>query len=348
MKLSLEQIRSITTGAVRVEKENSKIRFYRFTEEQTVLYEKISNEQDRKFNERCNATAGTRLRFRTNSRKLKLAGEVVQCTSRTYYSFDIFVNGKMLACIDNFSQVHLPVNYTEVDLPLNKFSKEVDLGDGNKEVCVYFPWSVFPLLEEVCLDDGAFVEAVKPEKKLLAFGDSITQGYDALRPSMRYTSCLADKLGAEELNKGIGGEVFFPALAETKDDFSPDYITVAYGTNDFGGRTEEDFKKRCKAFFVALSNQYPESKIFAITPIWRSDYKSERSFGSFENVEEGIRDAVSRLQNITVILGFDLVPKSEEYFSDLRLHPNDKGFQYYADNLCSEITKILEKEFDKC
>lgn len=341
MKLSLEEIRSITTGAVHIEEENDKLRFYRFTEEQTELYEEVSIRDGRTFNDRCKATAGVRFWFKTNSRKLKMVGEVSQCTSRTYYSFDVFVNGKMRACIDNFSQAELPVNYTEVAFPLGGFSKEIELGDGDKEICVYFPWSVFPLLEEVCLDDGAAVEPIKPQKKLLAFGDSITQGYDALRPSVRYASCLADKLGAEELNKGIGGEVFFPALAQTKDDFSPDYITVAYGTNDFSLTEEADFKVRCSEFYTALSKNYPQSKIFAITPIWRSDYQGERAFGPFENVEKYIYSMAADLENVTVISGFDLVPKDSKYYSDLRLHPNDEGFAFYADNLYDQIKKYL-------
>lgn len=172
---------------------------------------------------------------------------------------------------------------------------------------MYLPWSVCPVVDEVSLDDGAYVVPVKPDKRLLAFGDSITQGYDALRSSVRYTSLLADKLQAEEFNKGIGGEVFFPALAQIKDDISPDYITVAYGTNDWSKKTEEDFKVRCREFYVALSNHYPQAKIFAITPIWRKDYQGERAFGSFEPVEKGIRAAVVNLPDVMVISGFDFV-----------------------------------------
>lgn len=341
VKLNLEQIKGITTGAVRVEKENDKLRFHRFTEEQEALYGKISAEQDRSFNKRCMATAGVRLRFKTNSKTLKLKLEALESTSRYYYSFDVFVNDKAVGYLDNFSDIEMPAAYTEVVLPRGKAEKEFELGNGDKEVCVYFPWSVCPVFEEIGLDDGAYIKPIKSNKKLLAFGDSITQGYDALRSSMRYVSLLADKLNAEELNKGIGGEVFFPELAKTKDDFSPDYITVAYGTNDFSTRTEEDFKVRCKDFFVALSKNYPNSKIFAITPIWRKDYDGERIFGEFFKVDEYIRTVCENLENVTVISGFDLVPKDENYYSDLRLHPNDKGFEFYADNLYNEIKKYL-------
>ncbi len=341
MKLSLEQIESITTGVVRVAEENGTIRFHRFTEEQEVLYGKISAVEDRSFNKRCVATAGVRLWFTTNSKMLKMKLEALESTSRQYYSFDVFVDGKPLGYIDNFSSVELPQAYTEVELPRGKAEKEFSLGDGEKEVCVYFPWSVCPAVEEIAVDDGAYITPVKPAKKLLAFGDSITQGYDALRSSHRYVSLLADKLGAEELNKGIGGEVFFPDLAKTKDEFHPDYVTVAYGTNDFSLREEDDFKVRCRDFYVALSQNYPDSKIFAITPVWRSDYQGKRAFGPFENVERYIREAVADLENVTVISGFDLVPKDTKYYADLRLHPNDAGFAFYADNLYKEISKYL-------
>jgi hypothetical protein len=50
---------------------------------------------------------------------------------------------------------------------------------------------------------------------------------------------------------------------------------------------------------------------------------------------------VADLPNVTVISGFDFVPKDETYFSDLRLHPNDKGFECYSENLYSEICKAL-------
>ena len=347
MKLNLEQIKSITLGAVRVEEENGKLRFHRFTEEQEALYGRISAEQGRSFNKRCMATAGVKLRFKTNSETLKLKLEALESTSRHYYSFDVFVIGKPIGYLDNFSDTEMPAAYTEVVLPRGKAEKEFDLGEGDKEVCIYFPWSINPVFEEIGLDDGAYIEPIKPDKKLLAFGDSITQGYDALRPSGSYISILSDRLHAEVLNKGIGGEVFFPELALTKEDLEPDYITVAYGTNDFGTRTYEDFMVRCKGFFVALSKKYPNSKIFAITPIWRKDHNGERVFGEFFKVEEYIKTVCENLENVTVILGYDLVPKDEKYFSDLRLHPNDKGFKYYADNLYNEISKILEKEFDK-
>lgn len=340
MKLDFEQIKSITTGAVHIEEENNGIAFFRFTKEQTELY-RITSEN---FYNRVFATAGVRFMFKTDSKSLCLSAVVERKTSRCYFSFDVYADGKAVGYMDNFSGVELPENYTETDLPMGEFSKEFDLGDGEKTVCVYFPWSVIPWIRSVEIDDGAYIEPVKRAKKLLAFGDSITQGYDALRSSGRYASILADKLLAEEINKGIGGEIFFSALAEIADDISPDYVTVAYGTNDWSKTTEEDFKVRCRKFYKTLSEKYPDAKIFAITPVWRKEYKESREFGLFENVEKGIVEAVSDLENVKVIHGFDLVPHDEKYYADLRLHPNDDGFVHYAENLYRKLSEWLTNQ----
>ena len=82
-------------------------------------------------------------------------------------------------------------------------------------------------------------------------------------------------------------------------------------------------------------------QIFAITPIWRKDMNEQRKFGDFRKIEEDIREIVKNIKNITVISGFDFVPKDEKYFSDLSLHPNDEGFMHYAENLCNELKKYL-------
>ncbi len=333
MKLNFNQIKEITLGAVRVEEKDGLIYLYRFTKEQEKLYKARSQD----FYMKTFSTAGIKLLFRTNSKGLSLKVVTEQGSSRSYFSVDVFCDGNPIGYLDNFSDVVLPQNYTQLKLPFGEFSKKFQLGAGIKTVCIYMPWSTKTSIKEIVIDDNAYIEAVKPRKKLLAFGDSITQGYDALRPSNRYVAKLADKLGVEEINKGIGGEYIFPELAKLKDSFVPDYITVAYGTNDWNRTDFSTFSKNCKAFYEYISINYPDSTIFAITPIWRKDMYEERPFGDFKKVDEYIRSVVKDLKNVTVISGFDFVPREEKFFADLRLHPNDEGFKYYFENLYDEI-----------
>lgn len=128
-------------------------------------------------------------------------------------------------------------------------------------------------------------------------------------------------------------------MGRLKEDFIPDYITVAYGTNDWFCCSREGAIHHCTGFLKAVSENYPDSKIFVITPLWRKDHKEEKQFGSIEGMAESIRNITSKLQNVKVIEGFDPVPHNEEFFGALRLHPNDEGFTRYFESLCKKTDK---------
>ena len=337
MKLTLTEFNQITTGAVRIEEEKGVFSFRRFTKEQEELYRTTKDD----FYDQTFSTSGIKFRFRTDSKNLYLKINTAFASLRKYFSVDVLVNNSPIGYIDNFSNEELEKDYTTQNFPDGEFEKNFDLGYGTKEVYIHLPWSVDTKIKEISLDDGAFIEGIKPNKKLLCFGDSITHGYDALRPSNRYASKLAEKLNAEEFNKGIGGERFFPPLSELKEPFVPDYITVAYGTNDWRGSDEETFKIKCREFYKNISNNYPNSIIFAISPIWRKDNTDKSLFGPFENVEKYIKEIVSEYKNIVFVPGFDFVPKDITYFADLRLHPNDEGFVYYTESLYNGIKAYI-------
>ena len=177
---------------------------------------------------------------------------------------------------------------------------------------------------------------------MLIFGDSITHGYDASEPQLSYATLMTDALDASAINKAIGGEVFFPKLATLKDDFSPDYITVAYGTNDWSHSPKETFEQNSIAFYRNLSENYPNAKIFMLSPIWRRDRDRVTEVGPFERVEEHFAAIAASLPNVTLISGYDLVPHDSVYFSDEYLHPNDTGFSYYAENLLKKLQEHLD------
>ncbi len=338
MKLDLEQIKKITLGAVHVEQENDAVHFYRFTPEQMELFRQRRDD----FYRKTFCPAGVQLRFKTNSKTLSLKADFFYEEARWYFAVDVFVDGKMLDSVHNYAGVELRGDSIRTQvLPLGEFERQYALGEGEKEIRIYFPWSVRTILKEISLDDGATVIPVRPKHKLLCFGDSITHGYDTLHPSCRHTAHLADFLDAEEYNKAIGGDKFFPELAKAKDDFEPDYIVVAYGTNDWSCLSREFAENCCREFYKNISNTYPNSKIFALTPIWRADLNEQTQFGLFFDVEKMIRAAVEDLENVTVICGFDFVPHDTELYTDLRLHPNDAGAAHYFKNLSSQISKYI-------
>jgi len=337
MKLNLEQIKKITLGAARIDENNGNIVFSRFTKEQSLYYK---NQEDQGYYNQSITPAGIKLSFKTDSKNLHIKFCISFFPVRKYFSVDIFKDGKSIGFINNFENTDLTGNYAEREYPMGEFERSFSLGDGEKHIVIHLPISSDFLLRELVLDDKSYIKSEKSSNKLLAFGDSITQGYDSLHPSETYVTRLCSFLDMEEINKGIGGEVFCPTLATLPDPFTPDIITVAYGTNSFW-REKEGFCENCKSFFENLTKTYAGVKIFAITPIWRKNFNEKTPFGDFSNIEEEIINCTAHLKNVTVIKGFDLIPKDPKYFGDLCLHPTGEGFKYYAENLYKEIKKYL-------
>lgn len=160
MQLNFEQIRSVTLGAVRFEQSDEGIRFYRFTPEQHQLY----SEKTVGLFEKSQATAGVKFCFRTDSTKLFFKALFQNAYCRSYFSVDVFANDKPVGYLDNFSGQELPQDYSNISFPVGVFSKEFDLGEGVKTVTVHLPWNKKVALQALSLDDGAFIEPVKPEK----------------------------------------------------------------------------------------------------------------------------------------------------------------------------------------
>ena len=341
MDLTLEQLRSIALGAVWVRQQDGGIVFSRFTDEQLALYDNTMIPYQANFHNTIRYNAGIQLSFRTNSRTLYIAGYFYKTREvRRHFSIDVQVNGQYLGSLDNFSHKPIPVRYIDEPYEMGDYEKTFDLGEGEKLVQVHFPWSICPVFKHIALDEGATVVPVRPTKKILTYGDSITQGFDILRPCNRQMTKLAQLLEAEEFCKAIGGECFYAPLAKLGDDFTPDYIYVAYGTNDWGKKTYDDFIENCRGFFAGLRKQYPTVPIIVVTPIWRKIWQTEKEFGPFHSVEQGIRETVAAYDNIHVIRGFDFVPKDPTFYSDQSLHPNDAGFAHYTENLLKAVQEL--------
>ena len=331
MKLTHEQIKSITLGAAYVDFTDGKTVFHRFTKEQENLYKTVSEN----FYNKTFATSCIRLEFETDASALFIKTQITPRSSRTYYSHDVFVDGNIRGTLNG------SLNNANAIV----VSKDFSLGEKGKTktIRIHLPWSCSSDILELSLDDGAFVKPIKKSYKIIFFGDSITQGYDAESASGSYASKLTLNFDAEARNKGIGGEIFRPELATLKDDnFTPDIITVAYGTNDWATEIPKDtFCDRINAFFNALTKNYPNTKIFAICPIWRADWQDTHLLGKFVCVKEELSTVAKKYQNVALIDGFEFVPQKCELFSDKYLHPNEDGFSYYANSLINELKKYL-------
>ena len=322
-ELTFEEIRSAARGIVGAEQKEGGIHFYRFRPAQAAHYEKARPD----FYLKALATAGVRLSFITDSTALEMDYIIENYgSSRKFAYFDIYINDVLT--------YHFGIS--ERTGAQNR--EELLLAAGEKKIEIHFPWSACAVLQSLRLSSNASFAPLKRKTTMLSYGDSITQGYDALYPSLSYASALAKMMDADSINRGIGGEIFRPELLNEKEDFEPDYITVAYGTNDWACRSAEKFIENCRAFYALLSEQYPYARIFAITPLWRKDGEEEKPIGIPHcQLDALMRSLLADLPNVAVIGGYPLTPHLPEFFSDLYLHPNHLGFTQYAKNLYEAI-----------
>lgn len=334
MNLTYQQICEAAWGTACMTEEADGIHFHRFTKAEQELYQ-----HRREFDDlRARATAGIALCFQTDSPTLTLKGSFQKAHSRTYCAVDVTINGQYIGSADNFSHLNMVPPYTE-DIPGmdRNFEQTFALGEGEKTVKVHLAWSAHTVLEQVALAEESSFAPVRSQRQILFYGDSITQGYDALRPINRYAAKIAAALDAEEFNKAIGGEQFFPELARLKLPLKPDVVVVAYGTNNWGLGLREDLLKNAPAVYKAVLENYPEAKIYALLPLWRKESAVDRAYGSFDQMREDLRGIAESIPGLTIIDCYDFIPHEESYYADLRLHPTDKGFERYAENLLKII-----------
>ncbi len=322
-----------TSGAVEII-ENKGFVFRRFTRDQEEQYARYHNSLLTK----TYSSSGICMEFVTDTCNLYMDIDLSEGSTRRFYAFDILCDNQKVDCITNFAEGD---DLYRHDFKLGRVKRNITFNGGTKTVKIVFPWSVAAKINEISIDDNATVEPLPQKPKMLFFGDSITQGYDALYPTESYVYRISDMLGVECYNKAIGAECYFPELLKYADDFQPEFISVAYGTNDWNRLTWDAFQRNCAEFYKLLATNYPSSKIFAIAPLWRKDLCEKRPIGDFKNIRDYIFKVTEKYENVTAIDGYGFVPQEERYFSDLRLHPNSEGFKHYAENLFSQLKQHI-------
>lgn len=305
MTLTLEQIQSVTTGAVRIFEDADGIHFRRFTDKQLETFS-LKSEQ---FRHRSHCTAGCRLNFYTDSDSilLNIAAGV---------KYEVLING-------------LPAYFFPLEKPqVIPFS----LPAGENLVEISLPNYTEGIIKSITLDEGSYFRPYKYSRKFLFLGDSITQGSQSTRDSFCYAYRVSRFFDAEVLNLGVGGS---PMLPDTLEDvgYAPDAVFIAYGSNDYTRRESiEALESACKEYFETVRAIYPDRKVFYISPLWRADGNLVRQTGTLDDCRKVM---IRHAENCGFIHidGYSLVPHMPFYLNDGYLHPSDLGFSMYAQNL---------------
>jgi hypothetical protein len=145
--MTYEQIKQITTGAIRTEQCEDGIHFYKCTERQLEAWKSMSEV----FYNRALATTGVRLDFHTNSKKLSFRAV-------TGDKFDIY--------IDNLFKKQYVVTETNTEISIDItdiFGEKTD----EVRVTVYFPSHSVGIIKNLTLDDNSTITPHIFNKKIL-------------------------------------------------------------------------------------------------------------------------------------------------------------------------------------
>ncbi len=324
MILSNEQLRTTIRGAVEIEEIEGRLTPRRFGRHLREDVYPVGNQ----FHPATLHTSGVISTFVTDSATLDFTYFMKDVIADQ--SFDVWANGVFLSHTVTTEQ---------------RATIHVDLPTGEKTVTIYFPYRREAQIFDLTLTDGAsFAPAKDADCRILFIGDSITHGSSTAFSSMTYAHQVARALNAEIINQGIGGEGFNPHAVDQDLPFEPDLISVSYGTNDWSHNpSHSHFVGVVNGHLAALRDRYPETPIAVILPIWRADYTlTTKKVGSFAEATRVITEVAQRF-GATVIDGFALVPHLRSVMEDDRLHPDEFGFQFYAENLLPHFKKILSK-----
>jgi len=313
--------------------ENGAAVFHRFTETQKERYVETGIQKDLNFLNRACASSGVTLELETDSSFLGLK-PVITAACRTNTAFDCHVDGVLYG------------HWYEEDLSQVPFC--FDLPEGMHRVKLTFPWQSIVTLPEIVLDNGAKACPVEKKGRFLAFGDSITQGYITKHPSCGYVNLLASELDYDGVNQAIGGYWFDSlTLDDRLADYKPDFITVAFGTNDYSLMTApENLTEDCRMFTERLVGIFPGTKILGLIPIWRNDAKSyaRNRMRDYKAADayDAIRKIYEQYPNIT-ILEDTYFPRHDDFLAPDHLHPNDLGNMFYGNAVIKAVKEMLAK-----
>jgi len=210
----------------------------------------------------------------------------------------------------------------------------VSLKFEGEDVCIYFPYGREVGIKNILIDGNIHVHN---KGCILAFGDSITQGYYSSFPSDAYPAVLGRRLNRKVYNFGVGGMYFLQGiLGDLQILEEPEIVTIAYGTNDWN--YEKNFKKEIPEFFRTIYQKYADKMVFVLLPPARRTQNELKAGGTLEDVRRYIKQEALKY-NFSVISSGNFLD-TETMFVDDGVHPNSYGMGFYSKNISDEIIAV--------
>lgn len=176
----------------------------------------------------------------------------------------------------------------------------------------------------IFIKTGAKIE-VSQDSVILAFGDSLTEGYGAQK-SESYPTKLGEILNMRVINAGVSGEdsrkglLRLPALL---DEINPRVVILCHGGNDILRKYDLSTTKENLSKMITLIKNKNADIIFVGVP------SLEGFFISTNDIYDELADEYGLIYDSGVL---SKIVKSPALKSD-QIHPNAAGYNLMAQNL---------------
>lgn len=322
MKLTEKTLLKLTSGVINYSKESGYITLHRYGKKQIEYMAKP--EFDHGWRNWAKFTGGIKLEFKTDSENISF-DYVSSCQHERANTVDIYIEKTLHRVYKIENKLKGSVHFT--------------LPKGEKLVTIYFPnESIFKIKNFVI--DGGYRAIKDTRPKMLIIGDSITQGAGPEIASLSYVNILSREYKYNILDQGIGGYRFEAKDLMKINEFEPERIMIALGTNfydaDMIQRCGYDYEKAVTEFFERLNQLYPNTKKLVMTPLYRT---RELDIDRLNWCRGIIKRESLRYPNTVVVDGETLMPNDPVTLSD-GVHPSTYGSIMIAKNLMKFMKEV--------
>ncbi len=188
-----------------------------------------------------------------------------------------------------------------------------------------------------------------PAVTYLAYGTSITHGFDCEAPHLSYVAQTAWRMGADLINLGVGGachcETAFADYIAGRKDWNIASLALSVNMHEF---PLTEFRKRVAYMIGAVAGADANRPVACITlyPYFRDFGISDPGAnygGSPDDYRRSLRDAVAecRLPNLHLIEGPEILTDIGGLTADL-VHPSDNAMIEMGKNLAAKMKPLLK------
>ena len=217
---------------------------------------------------------------------------------------------------------------------------DITLPGGSNTVSILWTVGSYVDLTSVALDSGAtLATATRPSSSIVLAGDSITQGFNATKPSATWTQKVADGQSRQSFNVGYGNAPTLwrdaPRMLATVP--TADLGTYMIGINDAASQLPlAVYADNVRGWLLKAKSLMSDPRLFMCSPIFYTPGTTPITVAQYrteaKNTVEAMIEYATGDSKLFYLDGLALMPSNASGLAD-NVHPNDLGSAEIATNV---------------